>query len=131
MEVFPPEEVERGRRYHRPRYLTALAGFLIGGAALAVLAFTDVGEALLPNWPWWAQALVYPTIVLAVVEALVLPLAFWRGYVHEHRWGLSTQDVRGWAVDRAKGFAVGSGIATALFVGFFALARSLPDAWPL
>ena len=127
---FSPDEVERGRQYHQARYLTALAEFLLTVAALCVLAFTDVGDALLPAWPWWAQALVYPAIVLAVLTVLRLPIAYWRDLVRERRWGLSTQTTGGWIVDVLKGYVVGTVIATILFFGLVALARST-DAWPL
>jgi STE24 endopeptidase len=127
---FSRDEVERGRRYHRPRYASELAEFLLTLAALGVLAFTDVGDALLPGWSWWAQALVYPTVVLALLTLLRLPIAFWRDHLRERRWGLSTQSTGGWAVDVLKAFFVATAIATLLFLGFVALAR-WTDAWPL
>jgi STE24 endopeptidase len=127
---FSPETVERGRRYHRPRYLSQLAEFLAVVAALVLLAFTGVGDALLPEVRWWVQALVYPTIVLGALELVQLPFGYWRGYMHEHRWQLSTQTRRAWFVDRAKGFAISAGIATILFFGFVAITRSI-DAWVL
>jgi STE24 endopeptidase len=127
---FTADTVERGRRYHRPRYLSQLVEFLAALAALALLAFTDLGDALLPKARWWIQALVYPTIVLAALEAVQFPLAYWRGYTYEHQWELSTQTRGAWFVDRLKGFAISAAIATLLFFGFFALARSL-DAWVL
>jgi Zn-dependent protease with chaperone function len=129
-ELFPPEEVERGRRYHRPRYLSFVVDFVVTIAVLAVLAFTDAGDALLPNWNWWAQALVYPAIVLGVLSLVQLPVAYWRGYLHERRWELSTQAAGGWLVDRLKGFLISVVISSALFVGFVALARAT-GAWPL
>jgi STE24 endopeptidase len=129
-ELFPPDEVERGRRYHRPRYLSAVVDFVVSVAVLAVLAFTDVGDALLPDWDWWAQALVYPAVVLGVLALAQLPVAFWRGYLHERRWELTTQTPRGWAVDRLKAFLVTVVVATLLFFGFVCLARAT-DAWPL
>jgi STE24 endopeptidase len=128
--LFPPDEVERGRRSHRPRYVSSVVEFVVTVAVLSVLAFTGVGDALLPNWDWWAQALVYPTIVLAVLGLVQLPIAYWRGYLHERRWGLTTQTPRGWGVDRAKAFVVTDVIATSLYFAFVALARAT-DAWPL
>lgn len=107
-----------------------LAAFVLALAVLALLAFTRLGEALLPDARWWVQALTYPTIVFAALELAQLPIAYWRDHVHEHRWQLSTQTWRGWAVDRAKAFAISAGIGTALFFGFVALARSI-DAWVL
>ena len=123
-ELFPSDEVERGRRYHRPRYLSQLAEFVLSLALLAALAFTGIGDALLPDWPWWAQALVFPAVVLLVLQLAALPLVYWRGYAHERQWGLTTQTRGGWAVDVLKGFAVGAVLSTVLFLGFVALARA-------
>ena len=128
--TFSREHVERGRSYHRPRYFSELADFALGVAVLALLAFTDVGDALLPDWSWWAQALVYPTIVLAVLALVRLPIGYWRDHVRERRWGLSTQSLGGWLADVAKGFAVSALLATILLFGLIGLAR-WTDAWPL
>jgi STE24 endopeptidase len=127
---FSPDEIDRGRRYHRPRYLSALAEFLLTVAVLALLAFTEVGDALLPDWSWWAQALVYPAILLAVLALVRLPVAHWRDHVRERRWGLSTQGTGGWLADVLKGLAVEVVLATLLFFGLVALSRAT-DWWAL
>jgi len=127
---FTAADVDRGHRYHRPRYATMLCEFLLAIAVLAVLAFTGVGDALLPDWGWWAQALVYPAIVLGVLELVRLPFSYWRGHVHERRWELTTQTTGGWFADVVKGFAISIVLSTILFVGLVSLARST-DAWPL
>lgn len=129
MDVFSREEVERGRRYHQPRYVSLAAEYVLTLAVLALLAFTELGDALLPDWPWWAQALVYPPIVLGVLELVRLPLVYWRTHLHERRWELSTQGTSAWAVDRFKAFLVGTTITTLLFLGLFGLVR-WTDAWP-
>ena len=128
--TFSREQVERGRSYHRPRYLSELADFALGVAVLALLAFTGVGDALLPDWSWWAQALVYPAIVFALLTLVRLPISYWRDYVRERRWGLSTQSLGSWLADVAKAFAVSAVLATVLLFGLVALAR-WTDAWPL
>ena len=128
MDAFSPESLERGRRYHRPRYVSELAAFAIAVVALCLLAFTGLGDALLPDAPWWVQALVYPLVVFGVLELLQLPLSYWRGYVHEQRWRLSTQTRTAWAIDRVKAFAVSAIIGTLLLLGLFAIAR-VTDDW--
>ena len=128
--TFSREQIERGRSYHRPRYLTELADFVLGVGVLSMLAFTGAGDALLPDRSWWAQALVFPTIVLGLLTLVRLPISHWRDYVREHRWGLSTQSLAGWLTDVAKGFAVSIALATILLFGLVALAR-WSDAWPL
>jgi STE24 endopeptidase len=54
-------------------------------------------------WPF----LAYTSVFLAWLTILSLPLSFYRGYVHEHKWNFSTQRVKGWLSDQAKSFAVG------------------------
>jgi STE24 endopeptidase len=132
-ELFGPDEVERGRRYHRPRYASILADLVLMLAVLGLLAFTGVGDSLhgvVDGLPWWGEALVYPALVLFFLELVRVPIAFWRGYVHEKRWELSTQTVGGWAVDKVKGFGVSVVLTTLLFAGLVAVARAFPDAWP-
>jgi STE24 endopeptidase len=130
VESFTTEQVERGRRYHRPRYHAQLLGLAVTVVVFGALAFSRLGDWLLPDWSWWAQALVYPAIVLAVVQLASLPIAFWSGHLHERKWNLSTQTAGGWAADAAKAFVVSTLIATVLLFGLVAIARTT-DAWPL
>jgi hypothetical protein len=45
------------------------------------------------GWPWWARALAYSVLVVALAAAAALPITFWAGYLHEHAWQLSTQSI--------------------------------------
>jgi STE24 endopeptidase len=128
---FSPDEIERARRYHRPRYVAFFLDIALGLGVLAVLAFTGAGAALYPDsWPWWAAALVFPPLVLAVSELVRLPTSLWRGWLHERRWGFSTQDLGAWAFDRLKGIAIGTALGTSILFALVALARAFPSAWP-
>jgi STE24 endopeptidase len=130
---FETGQIERARRYHRPLYLAMLLETAVWGALLLVLAYTALGDRLyrpLAGLAWWAGALVFAAIVASLGTLVRLPIAFWRGYLRERRWGFSTQRVRGWLVDHAKGLAVGIALMAVLEVGLVGLARALPDAWP-
>ena len=131
---FTEEEVERARTYHRPLYAAWPIGLGIDLTALALVAFSPVGDALfdpLDGLPWWAQTLAYATITILLTTLLALPLSFWAGYLREHRYGFSTQSRRGWTADRAKGLAVGLVLAAVALLGLVGLARALPRWWPL
>jgi len=130
---FRPDEVERARRYHRPLYVALLLDAMLGLAVLSALAFTRVGswlDAVVDELPWWGRALAFPPLVLGILMLVRLPLSFWRGHVRERRWGFSTQTARSWLLDRAKSFAVGAVLSAVAVLGFVALARALPGAWP-
>ncbi len=132
LELFRPEQIERARRYHRPLYAALLLDWALGLAVLSALAFGPLGDRLyaeLAGVPWWGRGLAFPALVVAISTAVRLPLSFWRGYLHEQRFGFSTQDVRGWLADRAKGLALGLALTAGALLGLVALARALPSLW--
>lgn len=133
LDHFTPEQVDRARRYHRPRYLLLPLDFVLDFAFLGLMAFGPPGDWIggwLEGLPFWAEGLAWPAAVVAVAWFIGLPLSYWRGYVHEKRWGFSTQTTRSWLVDRLKGLAVGAVMTSTVLFGFLAVARAFPDAWP-
>ncbi len=130
---FTPAEIERARRYRRPIYAALFLGLGLELGALAALAFSAAGDWLyepVEGLPWWGGGFAFPALVVAALAVLRLPLAFWRGYLHEHRFGLSTQTVGGWLLDRAKVICVGVTLTAAVLASLVSLARWLPGAWP-
>jgi STE24 endopeptidase len=130
---FTAAEVARANAYHRPLYLALAADVVVSTALTAFLAFGWLGDRLfgLSGGPWWVQTIVFTLFVLAVVEAGRLPLAYWRGFVRERRWGFSTQTGAGWALDQLKGFAVGFVLTTAALLLLLGSMRVFPTWWPL
>jgi len=132
--LFGSEQVERARRYWRPRYIAALANGALGLGLLAVLSFGPIGEwvfAPFDGWPWWAAAPAVAAVTIVLGTLVRLPVSFWAGYVHEHAWGFSTQTLAGWGADRLKSLAVGVVLAGAALVGLVAAVHAFPSWWPL
>jgi STE24 endopeptidase len=131
-QIFAPEQVERARRYHRPLYAARVAGIALGLVVLGLLAFGRPGDrlfGLVDGLPWWGEAVAFSALVTLVGSLVATPLAFWRGYVHERRWGFSTQTVGGWAVDRAKGLAIGLTLTALMMLGLIATVHAFPSWW--
>jgi STE24 endopeptidase len=127
---FAADEVERARRYHRPLYWAAAAGLALEVGVLAALAWSGAGGALDPaSLPWWARTLAYAAIVVALAAGVQTPLAFWRGYLREGRWGFSTQTLGGWFSDRLEAVAVNVALAASVVLALVALVRALPGWW--
>ena len=129
---FSPEEVERARAYHRPLYRAWATSTVIGLGYLAVLSFTAAGDRLaspLDGLPLWPRGLLYPALVLGLGALLRLPISYWRGYVHEHRWGFSTQRILGWFGDWAKAVGLSVAITSLALLVLVELAARLPDSW--
>ncbi|HVF54163.1 MAG TPA: M48 family metallopeptidase [Actinomycetota bacterium] len=130
---FPEETVERHRAYRGPAYLHLLLSTLLGIAVLALLArgpLTALVDALeRAGWHWALQALAAATLVTLVSAIAATPLAFVRGFVMEHAWGLSTQGAGSWFVDRAKGLGVAAVTGGIAALVFYALLRWQPRTW--
>jgi STE24 endopeptidase len=122
--------VERARRYHGPLYAVRLAELALSIAVPAALAFGRVGRLVDEISWWWLEVLVLTAIVVLAGTLAQLPLSLYR-FRHEHRWRFSTQSLRGWAVDRLKGIAVGLVLLSAAMLGLIGVARAFPSAWPL
>jgi STE24 endopeptidase len=132
-QIFAPEQVERARRYHRPAYVVRVLGIAIGLVVLALLSFSPAGDALfglIDGLPWWAEAPLFSALVVLVQSLVHTPLAFWRGYLHERRWGFSTQSVRDWAVDRLKALGVAIVLTAMPLTALIASVHVFPGWWP-
>src|SRR6187399_1545051 len=91
---FPPftaDEIDRARRYHRPIYVSFALGAALGLATLAVLS----AFVTWPAGPWWLAAPLFAFAAVALSAVVRLPVTVWRGWVHERRWGFSTQSASG------------------------------------
>src|SRR5688572_19928520 len=109
-QIFDSAQVERARRYHRPAYFARVAGIALGLLVLGLLSFGGPGDwlfGLVDGLPWWGEAIAFSALVALIGSLVATPIAFWRGYLHERRWGFSTQTLGGWVTDRVKGVAIG------------------------
>lgn len=130
LRFFSAEQVARARSYHLPLYWSAAVELTLTTAFLAALAWSAAGTVLDPaSLPWWARTLAYASIIIVLFAALRAPLAFWRGYVRERRFGFSTQTSGGWLIDWLKSLGINLVIVPLLLFGLVALARALPDWW--
>ena len=133
-QIFDSEQVERARRYHRPAYLARVIGIVLGLLVLGFLSFGGFGDwlfGLVDGLAWWGEAIAFSALVALVGSLVATPIAFWRGYLHERRWGFSTQTLGGWVSDRAKGVAIGMALTVIPMFGLIASVHVFPSWWPL
>lgn len=134
LEEFSPEERARASAYHRPLYLALLFDVALGAGVLAALAWSPLGDQLfapLRPLPPVAAAAAYAALVTAFSSVVRTPMALWRGWWRERRWGFSTQGPGGWLADRGKGAGVSLLLRAAAWAAAVALARALPGWWAL
>ncbi len=86
------------------------------GVLLVFLAVLLANASInLRNWalsfhlPGWAASSLFVAVLYTIGSALGWPYAYFGGYKLDRGFGLLTQRLRSWVVDRAKGFALGLG----------------------
>lgn len=129
-----PERQAQARRYARLRRrlipislglgLAWALGLLVSGAAVELRrALTELttNRALVVT--------LFSGIVGAGYTLLDLPLSYYSGFILPHRFGLSTQSLGGWVLDRLKAGLIG-GVLGLLMVQILYLALATwPDTW--
>jgi len=69
-------------------------------------------------------------VAFSIVYGLLdSPLSYYGGYVLPHRYGLSTQSLRGWLADQAKSAVLGLGIGLVAVEVMYYLLRAFPSIW--
>lgn len=124
----------QARRYARIRRRLLVLDLALGGLYLVALLASGASVQLeaalrrMSDHPLWLVG-AYVTLVLGVYGLALMPLSFYSGYILPHRFGLSTQTVRGWITDQIKGAAVGGLVGLVLIEAAYALLRAAPANW--
>lgn len=131
---------DRSARYHKLGRRSEIASLAWGAGLLFVVIATpaswrlrSTAEALAGPVPAWFRS---TAIVLAYVALLdiadqlgALPIALYRSFILEHRYGLSTERLRHWVLDRVKAAAVGVPLAFAASACVYLAIWRWPDWW--
>ena len=131
-DLFAQEEIERARAYHRPLYRALGLDLVLELGVLAAIAFGPPGGWLsgATGGAWWARTIEWAALVAGVGTLVRLPLSAWSGWLYERRWGFSTQTLRGWLWDKAKGLVVGVAVSGLALLLLLWTIRAWPGAWP-
>jgi STE24 endopeptidase len=130
---FSGEQVARGDALRRPGYLGFAVTAVLQLATLLILTRGSMDELLrafgrIPGgWP--VRALLAGVALALILFLLGLPIGYVRGYVVQHDWGLSTQDLGGWLSDQLRGLLVASVTLAVSALAFFGVVRWRPVTW--
>src|ERR1700734_1473775 len=122
------------RRYNRIRRWLGIADFVVGAAFMVVLLVT--------GWTGWLRDLalrrgfqnytlavfIYLFFLLLISKALGFGLDYY-GFRLERKFQLSTQKLRSWIWDEAKGFLVGLVLAGIVVELLYFMIRQFPQHW--
>jgi STE24 endopeptidase len=129
---FDRDEIERGRAYSRPVDRVRAVRTVVGSAVIVVFILAQVGPRLVDvvGDAHWIAHLVVVAVALEASSLLYAP-AFdaWRELVHDRRWELSNQTVRGFLADQGKGLLVALAMTLVLAVPLYAVIRTVDWWW--
>ena len=129
--VFTAEQIQRAEDYSGTQRLLSWASLAVSLAVACVLGFTSIGSRFVDRvrGPWWWRVVVAVAALAVVGRLATLPFSI----VLRHRaleFGLSNQAWGAYAVDLAKGLAVGVVATSIALVVLVGVARRWPRAWP-
>ncbi len=130
----------QARRYARQQQRLSLINLGLSALLVGVLLFSGLSFwlrdtlAVVPAWePFadWQPLRVGAYFLVLFVAAFIigLPLSYYSGYTLPRRNGVSTQSLRGWLADEAKGLALGLVFEIVAVVGVYALLAASPRWW--
>ena len=121
-------------RYSHTRYALYFVGAVWDLVALALLLRLGVSHrtretAERIGGKGLGRFYVYYPLLMLAYGALTLPLTFYSSYLLPHQYGLSTQSLGGWALDKAKWFAIGAAVAPPVVALLYWSIRRSPRRW--
>ncbi|RJP64303.1 MAG: M48 family peptidase [Candidatus Abyssobacteria bacterium SURF_17] len=127
-------EDERAKTYNRTKRVLFVVELVYALAFLLILLVSGASSALARSLEIlatniWLTVLLYVFIVGVAYDVIAVPLEFYGGFVHEHRYGQSTQTFSAWAWDQIKSKVVGFAIAAPLIEALYWLLRAYPHRW--
>jgi STE24 endopeptidase len=107
--LLDPEKQSQARQYEKEKRRLGLAGMLLAFLVLLGYYFSGLSSrtaVLFPESSFLWAFLVYGAGFLTALTAIGLPLNFYSGYLHEHKWKFSNHTMKTWFWDQCKSFLV-------------------------
>ncbi len=131
---------DRSARYNRLGRRAEVASFAWSAGWLLALAATPASSGLrrlaetvagpvTPGLRPTAVVLTYAACLGVLQELGELPIGFYRSFLLEHRYGLSTERFRHWVLDRVKAGLLGAIMGLAACACLYLAIRNFPGWW--
>ncbi len=133
------EDIDTGRQeeakaYARLRQVLLVVDVALGGIFAVVLLLGGISAWMKESI---AGLVTQPALVVAcyflglwiAYSLLLLPVEYYGGFKLPHRYGLSTQTLRGWVADQGKGALLSLGLGLVVVEVIYYLLRTIPSWW--
>ncbi len=101
---------KEAKKYEKEKRLLGLIGSVVSLMVLIVFYFAGFSEKvafLNPGDSVVLAFLIYIIVFQLIIFIMGLPISFYSGYIHEHKWNFSNQTVKTWLWEQIKSFLVG------------------------
>lgn len=134
LETMPEAAREKSDAYFEGGYWLKLVGFLWSAGVFLLLLQTGASKRMRDRAERWAswkplQTALFWLEFLVATTVLFFPLTIYRGYLREHRYGLSNLTLGGWLGEEAKAFAVSVVLGSLGMIVLYGVARRLRLWW--
>ena len=131
---------DKAARYHRLKRRSEILSTLAAGVFLLALLVSGAGlylrevasffgMAIGRGWEEPATVAVFALVVLVLLHLLELPVAYYQGFVLEHRYGLSNETTAQWCKDQVKAMMLAAAFGvTGASIVYWAI-RTFPEWW--
>jgi STE24 endopeptidase len=121
-------------RYSNTRYALYFVGTLCNLLVLVLILRSGlsarIGEfAERKSNNGLVRAFIYCPLFLAAYSVLMLPLAFYSGFVLPHQYGVSTQSLGNWVLDSGKSFGLRALMGSPVVALLYWTLRTKPRSW--
>ena len=123
---------DRAARYHRLRRRAAIASTIAGVAWLAGLHLTGAAAALASRVSVNGRIpaiVVFVGVIALGWELVSFPFAFYRAFLLERKYGLSSEPLGTWLQDHAKALGLGFALTTIAALAVFGAIALAGDSW--
>jgi len=121
---------QRAKKYEKENRLIGLCGSFLSFAFILVFYFSGFSHFLANlNISFIWAFLFYLVVFLFLTTIIGLPLGYYSGYIHEHKWGFSNYTPKTWGIDQLKSFVVSLVLLPLLLGLLFWVFAEFPDTW--
>lgn len=124
----------KGKSYWRRKYFVSIAGTLLTLAVLFIIQFTGFSDSLRDlafsiSSNYYLGIIIYLILFNAIISMVIIPISAYGGYIIEHSYGLSNQNLASWISDEIKGGAVSLVFFLIAIVSLYTLISLFPELW--
>ncbi len=126
------EAQKKAKRYEKEKRLFGFADLLLSLSIFVVFYSSGLSERLAhldTGVSFVGTFLVYVIVFYGSIAVLGLPLAFFSGFVHEHKWHFSNHTVKSWLWEQVKSFLVGVMLFAFLLGLLLWIMTRFPEWW--